>query len=33
MVQLFNAFICKTKKQSMITQGAGNTFMLFAITV
>lgn len=32
LCQIFNAFICKTRKMSMITQGIGNTFMLFAIS-
>ena len=30
--QILNAFVCKTRKMSMITQGLGNSFMLFAIT-
>lgn len=30
--QIFNTFVCKTRKMSMITQGLSNTFMLFAIT-
>lgn len=30
--QIFNAFSCKTRKMSILTQGIGNTFMLFAIT-
>jgi hypothetical protein len=29
---MFNAFACKTRKMSILTQGIGNTFMLFAIS-
>lgn len=32
IAQIFNTFVCKTRKMSMITQGLSNTFMLFAIT-
>ena len=32
LCQIFNTFVCKTRKMSMITQGLGNTFMLFAIS-
>jgi sodium/potassium-transporting ATPase subunit alpha len=30
--QLLNAFVCKTRKLSLFTQGLGNTFMLFSLT-
>jgi sodium/potassium-transporting ATPase subunit alpha len=30
--QIFNAFVCKTRKLSFLTQGISNTFLLFAIT-
>lgn len=32
LCQILNAFVCKTRKMSMITQGLSNTFMWFAIT-
>lgn len=32
LCQIFNTFVCKTRKMSMITQGLGNTFMIFAIS-
>lgn len=30
--QIFNGFVCKTRKLSFLTQGIGNTFMTFAMT-
>ena len=30
--QLFNTFVCKTRKLSFVTQGISNTFMLFSMT-
>lgn len=32
IAQIFNTFVCKTRKLSFITQGISNTFMLFSIT-
>lgn len=32
IAQIFNIFVCKTRKLSFITQGISNTFMLFSIT-
>ena len=32
LCQILNAFVCKTRKMSMISQGLSNTFMWFAIT-
>jgi sodium/potassium-transporting ATPase subunit alpha len=30
--QIFNAFVCKTRKLSTLSQGVSNTFLLFSIT-
>ncbi|CAM6000215.1 unnamed protein product [Sphagnum balticum] len=30
--QIFNAFVCKARKLSFLTQGLGNTFLLFALS-
>jgi sodium/potassium-transporting ATPase subunit alpha len=30
--QIFNFFVCKTRKLSVVTQGVANTFMFFALT-
>lgn len=32
IAQIFNAFVCKTRKLSFINQGIDNTFLIFAIT-
>ena len=32
IAQIFNTFVCKTRKLSFLTQGISNTFMLFSIT-
>jgi len=32
VAQVLNAFVCKTRKLSFMTQGIGNTFLLFALT-
>ena len=32
IAQIFNSFVCKTRKLSFLTQGISNTFMLFSIT-
>lgn len=32
IAQLLNALVCKTRKLSFMTQGIGNTFLLFSLT-
>jgi hypothetical protein len=32
IAQIFNAFVCKTRKLSFLTQGISNPFLLFSIT-
>ena len=32
LAQIANAFVCKTRKLSFLTQGLSNTFLLFALT-
>ena len=33
LCQIFNIFACKTRKSSILSQGASNTFLFFAISI